>query len=510
METPVTSSALGAESEQSLLEALARERVGTVLRRKWRLDAVLGVGGFGAVYSATHRTGSAVAVKVLHRHLATSEVMRQRFLREAYLANKVDHPGVVTVLDDDIDDDGVPFMIMELLEGMTVEQWAETNHHRVAPGQVLWIADRLLDVLEVAHGQGVVHRDIKPENLFITNDGRLEVLDFGLARLAEVAFHGGSMAGIGMGTPSFTSPEQARGEWDRIDGRTDLYAVGATMYALLAGERPREHLHGADALLAAMNLPLPSIARIAPTLAPSLVELVDRALAFDRQARFPDARTMRQAVRSEYRTCTGHELDHPDWGPAAEIQERVTSPPGMRPDAPIDGLQEGVVEELASFGVDESTLAIHPGVPIVRARLTEIEPLAPAVGALLSRRDLAESYLTRGLARHRAGDLTLAIEDYSKAVEYVPVHAIAYFNRGVAQQAQGDDDAALLDYGRAIDRQKGFAEPYYNRAGILRSRGQLARAATDAARALELFRSYGREVAVPASLTLLEDIQKQA
>lgn len=493
-------------SDPALLEEIARERVGEVLRHKWRLDAVLGVGGFGAVYAATHRTGSRVAVKLLHKHLAASAIIRQRFLHEAYVANRVNHPAVVTVLDDDADDDGVPFMVMELLEGMTVEQWAEDHGHRLETCQVLWLADHLLDVLEVAHAQGVIHRDLKPENLFITRDGRLEVLDFGLARLAELTIAGATAAGVGMGTPSFTSPEQARGEWDGLDGRTDLYSVGATMYALLTGRRPRGHLHDAQALQAAMHLPLQSVAQECSSLSDGVVRLVDKALAFDRDERFADAAAMRAAVRVEYADCTGSALRAADWR-VDEMQERVTLPTAAPPDAPLSALRGPALEEIAPYRVDAATPVTAPGAPPVRDRLTDLVEGEAPLARVVSRRELAEGHLMRGLARHRAGDLTEAIADYDQAIALVPVHAIAYFNRGVARQARGDADGALLDYGRAIDRQKGFAEPYYNRAGILRSRGQLARAASDAARALDLFRAYGREVAIPASLSLLQQIQ---
>jgi serine/threonine-protein kinase len=491
-----------------LLEVRARERVGSVLRQKWRLDALLGVGGFGAVYAATHRTGSAVAVKVLHRHLAFNDLVRQRFLREAYAANKIRHPGVVTVLDDDTDDDGIPFLIMELLEGVTLEQRASGNGGRLDPREVLWITDRLLDVLEAAHAQGIVHRDIKPENVFVTRDARLKVLDFGLARLGEISTDGGSAMGIGMGTPSFTSPEQARGEWGRVDARTDIFAVGATMYAMLTGHRLRAKLWGAQLLLAAMNEQVPTLAGDAGWLDASVVALVDRALAFDPDGRFADATAMRRAVRAAYDACAGVALSEADWNAGQELLGPMTRRPSALPNTPIGGPDAPFADELSSYEVDRQSLGVHLGLLAQPKPTVVVEPVrAPEL--VVSRKELAGGYMQRGLAKHRDGDLAGAISDYGKAIELVPVHAIAYFNRGVARQMQGDAGEAMLDYGRAIERQQAFADPYYNRACLLFARGELARAAVDAARALELFRTYGHEVASQAALALVDDIKKR-
>src|SRR6185369_11312071 len=136
-----------------------QQRVGLVLNGKWRLDALLGIGGMAAVYGATHRNGNRVAIKVLHAHCAVNENIRTRFQREGYVANKIEHPGAVRVLDDDRTADGVPFLVMDLLEGETLE--ARLNREgRLAPGEALAICYRLLDVLSSAHAKGIVHRDI--------------------------------------------------------------------------------------------------------------------------------------------------------------------------------------------------------------------------------------------------------------------------------------------------------------------------------------------------------------
>src|SRR6185437_13249004 len=148
--------------------ARARARLGTVLRQKYRLDRLLGIGGMATVYSATHlRNTNRVAVKILHRDLSGDEGLRARFLREGYMANSVDHRGTVRVLDDDADEDGSVFLVMELLDGETLEARWERNGRRLAVREVIHLMTEVLDVLATAHARGIVHRDVKPENLFL-------------------------------------------------------------------------------------------------------------------------------------------------------------------------------------------------------------------------------------------------------------------------------------------------------------------------------------------------------
>lgn len=277
----------------------AQQRVGTVLRDKWRLDGVLGIGGMAAVYSATHRNQSRVAIKMLHPEVAIDAEVTARFLREGYVANTVGHPGTVSVLDDDLAPDGAPFLVMEMLEGETVDaRWARRGE-RMTAEEALTIVDRLLDVLASAHARGIVHRDLKPENLFITIDGRLKVLDFGIARLREVsAPESTTKAGSLLGTPAFMAPEQARGRWDDVDHRTDLWAVGATLYSLLSGHFVHEAGTVNEQLIAAATVPAKSIAEWVPDLPADVVHLIDRALAFDKADRWESATAMRNALRA--------------------------------------------------------------------------------------------------------------------------------------------------------------------------------------------------------------------
>jgi eukaryotic-like serine/threonine-protein kinase len=286
----------------------ARARVGTLLNEKWQLDAVIGVGGMAAVYEATHRNGKRAAIKVLHAELSADAEIRARFLREGYVANRVEHPGAVSVLDDDVTADGAFFLVMELLAGETLDDRVRRVGPQLDALYVLSVVEQVLDVLSAAHAKGIVHRDIKPENIFLTEAGAVKVLDFGIARLRELAGPGAEMArvgtqsGLAMGTPGFMPPEQARGRWDEVDARSDLWAVGATLFSMIAGRPVHQAQTVNELLLAAMTQPAAPLATVFPGATVALSALVDRALAYRKEERFADAAAMQAQLREARRS----------------------------------------------------------------------------------------------------------------------------------------------------------------------------------------------------------------
>jgi serine/threonine-protein kinase len=279
----------------------ALERVGQILDEKWTLERILGSGGMGAVYAARHRNGARAAVKVLHPELARRADVRERFLREGYAANRVEHRGAVQVLDDDTvkdgPDEGTAYLVMEILEGESLEERIERGPP-LTEVELLRILNDVLAVLEAAHEHGVVHRDLKPANLFLNKDPSgpgVKVLDFGLARLEELR----SVTGVGLalGTPSFMAPEQANGRTAEIEARTDIFAVGATAFSILAG-RGVHQAEGLLELVARMGtLPAPKLREVAPNVSESVARIVDRALEFKREDRYPSAAAMRADVQ---------------------------------------------------------------------------------------------------------------------------------------------------------------------------------------------------------------------
>ena len=277
--------------------ASARDRLGQTLCGKYFIEEVLGVGGTAVVFRATHRNGNRVAVKLLHDHLCKSRDITRRFMREAYLANLLEHPGTVRVLDDDVDQNGVAFLVLELLEGETLEERRVRLGGRLVVDEVLGYMDRLLEVLELAHDKNIVHRDIKPSNLFLTKDGVLKVLDFGIARMLDE--HGAATAtktGQMIGTPAFMPPEQALSKPKEIDKQTDLWAVGATMFTLLSGELVHVAESSSEHLVKAATMQARSVARVLPGVPANVEVLVSRAMRFEKKDRWASSTEMRREL----------------------------------------------------------------------------------------------------------------------------------------------------------------------------------------------------------------------
>ncbi|MDI1480664.1 serine/threonine-protein kinase [Polyangium sp. y55x31] len=269
-------------------------RVGTVLCGKWTLERLLGSGGMAAVYVAVHKIGRRDAIKILHPEIARVPELRARFDQEARAVNQFVHPGAVEIRDVDTTEDGCPFLVMELLEGESLA--ARARRGRMDISEILRIIDELLDVLAAAHAHGIVHRDIKPDNLFCLRDGRLKVLDFGVARVRQAANSVHTRTGTTLGTIAYMPPEQIAGK--DVDARADVFAVGATMFRLITRRRIHEAHSDSELLIKMSSLPAPSLASVAPETPQAVCAIVDRALAFERDKRYPSARAMLQDIRA--------------------------------------------------------------------------------------------------------------------------------------------------------------------------------------------------------------------
>ena len=236
----------------------------------YELGEKIGQGGMGVVYRAHHLSlDRDVAVKFIHQHLADDEEAVERFLREARLAAKINHPNVVQIYDTGQDDSGRPYIVMELLEGESLRQRLKRGPIPLA--DAVRISLEILDALTKAHSQGIVHRDIKPGNIFICADGESKLLDFGIAK----ALGGGSLTGTGtlVGTPEYMSPEQAEGE--RVDARSDLYSLGIVLYEMVSGVAPFK----ADTPVSVLHMQVHKPAPPVPGQGSALSGVITRALA---------------------------------------------------------------------------------------------------------------------------------------------------------------------------------------------------------------------------------------
>jgi eukaryotic-like serine/threonine-protein kinase len=281
------------------LHEVEESPLGRTIGGKWQIVRLIGRGGMSTVYEGLQDDGVRVAVKRLNPVLARSPNARTRFLREGRVANAVGHPNAVRVLDTHVATDGQLYLVMELLEGETLRQRCANAGGRVGPREVLDIGGHVLEVLAAAHAKGIFHRDIKPENIFLTERGGIKVLDFGIAAVRDEAIQDAhiTQSGTSLGTPAFMAPEQARGRQAHVDARTDVWAVGATMFQCLTGRHVHEDASNAnEALILAATQRAPSVSTFCPDVSGDLAYLVDRALALDPAERWQSADAMRGAI----------------------------------------------------------------------------------------------------------------------------------------------------------------------------------------------------------------------
>jgi serine/threonine-protein kinase len=288
-----------AESDADTIAGGAR--VGQVIAEKYRLERLLGRGGMGEVYEARHVVvGRRFALKLLHPHLAQGSSAVARFLREARAAGSLENPHIAAVVDFATTSDGVPFLVMEYLEGRSLGRLLASEGPLPIPRAVS-LLQQICRGLEAAHRAGIVHRDLKPDNLFVVRqpDGSelLKILDFGIAKLVDEPSAQLTHSGAVLGTAFYMAPEQARGE-KQVDFRVDIYALGVIAFELLSAHKPHPG-DGYNAILAhILTQPPESLRGFRPGLPDGLVELVEAAMAFEPAERPSSAAAWAESLSS--------------------------------------------------------------------------------------------------------------------------------------------------------------------------------------------------------------------
>jgi serine/threonine protein kinase len=300
---------------------------GAVVAGKYRLDAIVGEGGMGAVWSATHTgLGQAVAIKFINKEFVTSTDALRRFDAEAKAAAQLRSRHVIQVFDNGILEDGTPYIAMELLRGENLY----ARVHRAGPiplPEAVEILAQCCRALGRAHAAGIVHRDIKPDNIFLAQSDEepllVKILDFGIAKFnAGPNDHGATRTGAVVGTPLYMSPEQARG-LKTIDHRTDIYSLGLVAYTMFTGNLAFSSESFGDLLLQICTAPLPSLRASAPWLPPAMEGWFQRACAREPNHRFASAQEFAESLRA-----------------AAEMGSRASALPASMPN--MSGPQQGV------------------------------------------------------------------------------------------------------------------------------------------------------------------------
>jgi serine/threonine-protein kinase len=278
----------------------------------YHIVRVLGEGGMGRVYEARHMRieKKRFAIKVLHPELARNQEIIQRFQREAEAAATISHPNVVGVYDVDRTPNGRPYLVCEYLHGIDLADYT-TKVGKLPSLLAIRIARQLCKGLAAAHAESVVHRDLKPQNVFLLGDPTdptVKILDFGLSRFVDKSQNTLTKTGIVMGTPSYMSPEQARGE--RGDHRTDIYGVGVILYDALTGRAPFEEESPQLTVLTVMSGEAPRPRSLEPSISERLELVIQRAMAKDANDRYPTMEDLDQALAQveAYESSTGHPL----------------------------------------------------------------------------------------------------------------------------------------------------------------------------------------------------------
>jgi len=305
--------------------------VGRVLDGRYRVDELIARGGMATVYRGVDvRLDRPVAIKVMHGHYAEDADFVARFGREARAAARLNDPGVVAVYDQG-EDAGCVFLVMEYVPGETLRDLLN-RQGRLSAAEALETIDPVLAALASAHAAGIVHRDVKPENVLLADDGRVRVVDFGLARAFASAAGAGATTrtqGVILGTMAYLSPEQAKGQPG--DARSDVYAVGVMLYELLTGTTPFTGDSPLSVAFQHVNEDVPPPSRALPGIHPAVDALVARATRRDPDERPADAGRLLQAVREVRRAIPADAL-----GPAADPQRMPTialATPVTRPTA---------------------------------------------------------------------------------------------------------------------------------------------------------------------------------
>jgi serine/threonine-protein kinase len=343
----------------------------------------IGAGGCGTVYAAEHRVlGRKVAVKVLHRQLAGMPQFTLRFVQEARAVNLIRHPGIVDIHDFDTLEDGRPFYVMELIDGISLGALL-AQRGPLTPREALRILDPVCDALEAAHGRGVIHRDVKASNVIVADRApqwEVKLVDFGIAKILhpDPAQRGITTQGQRLGTPHYMAPEQLRGE--PVDARTDVYALGVLLFRMLTESYPFHSSELDDIERMHLETPPPPPSQWRPV-SPAIDAVVLRAMDKHPDRRFESAAAFQAALRVA--------VDAPAATPAApEVSPAIGIYVELRVPDQAGELDPAMLSDLAGMldlaalvlGDAGFTLALQTGVAILGARTSSPD----ALGATLA------------------------------------------------------------------------------------------------------------------------------
>ncbi|HEX8736579.1 MAG TPA: serine/threonine-protein kinase [Pyrinomonadaceae bacterium] len=455
---------------------------GRVLHERYEIIDLLGSGGMGAVYEAKDNRfgGASVALKETY---ADEDLTRTAFTREAQFLANLTHDAFPKVRDYFSEDD-VHYLVMELIRG---EDLAETLQNRKVPfevEEVLEWADQILDALEDLHSQGIYHRDLKPSNLKVNSRGKVKVLDFGLAKGAVGATTVNTVSSLAAHSIFYSPLEQilradtnyfqmlSVGFLERTlkileqnsDARGDIYALGATVYQLLTDTFPVTAPTRAMSEWTGKGDNLPPVRQLNPKVSTEISDVLQRAMAIERENRYGSAGEMREALRAAFEQIKISE--------DARTRTKINIKLEESPKALLS--PEDYVERANRHWQNRET----------------DKAIALCDIAIEHNEKLPWAYLIRGNAYQDKGKYDQAISDYTKAIELDPNYSDAFNNRGNAYSRKKQFDAAIEDFIKAIELKPHFLEAFINRGYAYNNKKEYTRAIKDYTQAIQLKPDY--------------------
>ena len=467
--------------------------IGTTLSH-YKITATLGIGGMGEVYHAEDtKLGRRVALKVLPSEMAANPERLERFQREAKVVASLNHPNIVTIYSVE-EADGLQFLTMELVEGNDLERLLPEVGFPLT--QIFDIAVPLTDALATAHERGIVHRDLKPANVMLTKEGRVKILDFGLAKLGlesslplgdqdETALAPGSstLTGDGtiLGTAPYMPPEQLEGL--PVDHRADIFSVGVLLYELATGRRPFEGSSSIALASAILRDNPPPISEIKRDLPRHFGRIVETCLEKDPERRYQTAKDLRNALQSLQRETES--------GLSSSFQREDSTPPEpSRAASPGQSLKIGLIGAAIVVALLSLFFVLRREAPVGEtiARTTSQSEVGPEAQLLL---DQSQSYSREGATLPK---LELAEQTLRRALEIEPDNAylqselallLAAMQEEYPREGRGDEALALADGALAADPAMSNAWLAKGELGLLEGDGNAAEEAARQAIAMD-------------------------
>lgn len=446
-----------------------------MLAERYHVLAAIGKGGMGSVYRVEHvALKKEMALKLLPEGMHDSADLVRRFEREAEAAARLDHPNIIRVTDFGRSEEGQFFLAMELLEGTLLADALQpggegTRVVAMAPDRAAHIAAQIARALDHAHAVGVIHRDLKPANIIlVARDGERDIvklLDFGIAKLLQPEGGGEALTQAGMvyGTPEYLSPEQAVG--DPIDLRADLYSLGVILFEMLAGRLPFQSVSKLEILHKHVHERPPSLADVAPQTPDDLVELVERLLDKQRQARPASARLVAE------------ELAQADMSSAslASLPKNGVLRAGRQTITSLSRFARRTSRRLR-HGTTRERLRASVPLAILLTGLLGFVWVSRAGGSRVETRSTEPQQVALVEALLGSGQLAAARAALQQIVAEHPTSARAHFLYGHLNYVEGERLRALADYRKALELAPALADEPAMRANIRASLDRKAEA----------------------------------